>query len=325
MSTTPPRHDSQARPRSLTVRPDIGVKPPEIRFAFLQDTIIPGRINIITGVSGSGKTTILRQIASTPPQDLTDALKPGSPCTISVVTNSSDPWTPPDPQNRETVPDLNGDIATALLQIQDDPASTRLKDVLTHLRDETSFRNIRLDITDLTAKTLASWPTGHRIALRTLTQLVAGTAPESLALIDRPESGLHPSLETAVCAGIQTLLEQTDSVAIIATNSPIFIKETAAACVHTLRRYGSLTTADHPPIETFGESLSQIAHHVLGFDPLSGNHHNVIETLASRFTVEHIDGMFPYGMSSRARALVMLKQARDKQDAAEAESTPYGP
>ena len=306
---------------SLHLRTNIGSKPPEITFEFLQDPFLPGRTNILTGPSGAGKTAILRQLADTSPQQITEALNPGSPAPTNVITSSSDPWQPLDPRQTRATPDLTGDISAALRQVRGDQRrTTNLRKALAHLQEEPSFRNIGLDIPDPKNPVLTTWPTGHQIALRTLAQLAAGMTPESLALIDQPEAGLHPSLAEAVCASIQTLLEETDSVAIIATNSPIFIKEVPAACIHTLRRYGSLTVTDHPPIETFGESLSQIAHHVLGLDPLTGNHNKVIENLASQFTMEQADGKFHHGMSSRTRAMFMLQQSKRERP----ESSPKG-
>lgn len=289
----------------------LGSTPLELEFPLPPSNIFLGRTNLITGVTGSGKTTILRQLAEAVRFNTPENRSPGLLNKLDPVTISNDPLSaltpagPVWPNHLEEISEAQGRIDT--------PDKRRPFDnALTFLENETSFKLIHPQGAVLSQEALHTWPKGHLLTLRVIVQLAAGLHPGALALIDRPEEGLHPPLQAALCRAIHSLLEDTGSTAIIATNSPTFLQATPAAQINILTRYGNLTKARRPPIETFAESLALITHHVLHFDPTTANHHASLRALAADHTLDEIDLMFTNGMSSQARALIMHHQHKDR-------------
>lgn len=89
----------------------------------------------------------------------------------------------------------------------------------------------------------------------------------SLLLFDEPETHLHPNFINQFVSLLDNLLEQTGSVAIIATHSAYFVREAFAEQVTVLR-----SAADHaieieqPRLKTFGADIGAISYFVFGED-----------------------------------------------------------
>ena len=139
--------------------------------------------------------------------------------------------------------------------------------------------------------------------------------PGSLALIDQPEQHLHPSLQAALMKAIQGLLKSTDSYALIATNSPTILQEIPSWQVQVLHRHGSITKAEYPIVETYGENPGIIMRHVLNLNAEQQTYMEVLTKLATELPAETIEEIFHQGLSSQARALVMqMQHARQRRE-----------
>ena len=149
------------------------------------------------------------------------------------------------------------------------------------------------------------WPTAHKIACSIVTLIAGGLAsPESIAILDQPETLIDPSLQTSLMAAIQLALEATDSYAVITTNSPTILQELHSSQVHILRRTGGITQVDRPSIETYGEAAGLILTHVLSVNHEQQRYPSVLRNLALSMTPTELDEIFPEGPSSQARALI---------------------
>ncbi|HZZ65160.1 MAG TPA: AAA family ATPase, partial [Candidatus Baltobacteraceae bacterium] len=93
--------------------------------------------------------------------------------------------------------------------------------------------------------------------------LLATLSTESLLIIDEPESFLHPNLEIAFVRMLKTLLTAFHSYAIIATHSPIIVREVPSECVQVLRiLQGRIPIAANPPFQVFGSDITKITNFV---------------------------------------------------------------
>lgn len=154
---------------------------------------------------------------------------------------------------------------------------------------------------------------GHKIALSVLAHLVRRLQPGSLVLIDEPEAHLHPSLLSAMLTATSDLLERFDSVAVIATHSPVAIQEIPSNGVAMLRRVDDTVTVHPPEIETFGENVGLITSHVFHLDATSTDHHAVLDEMAEQGDVAAADARFPSGLSIGARAYFLSRRRRAEE------------
>lgn len=89
----------------------------------------------------------------------------------------------------------------------------------------------------------------------------------SLLLFDEPETHLHPNFISQFVSLLDNLLEQTGSVAIIATHSAYFVREAFAEQVTVLRSApDQVIEVGQPTLKTFGADVGAISYFVFGED-----------------------------------------------------------
>ncbi len=87
--------------------------------------------------------------------------------------------------------------------------------------------------------------------------------PNSLILIDEPENTLHPNLEVDFMRILQSILNDFDSFAIIATHSATIVREVPSEFVHVIKFDESAQPLiTHPSIKTFGADIGTITNYV---------------------------------------------------------------
>lgn len=87
-----------------------------------------------------------------------------------------------------------------------------------------------------------------------------------LYVIDEPENSLHAPLLSAFMYTLRKLLVKRKAMAIIATHSPVVLREVPRNCVHVLRSREGLRYVTHPSIETFGENLGVLLNEIFGLN-----------------------------------------------------------
>lgn len=89
----------------------------------------------------------------------------------------------------------------------------------------------------------------------------------SIVLMDEPETHLHPNLISDFVDLLDYVLEQTGSLAILATHSAYFVREVPTEQVHVFHqdREGFIHI-DHPRLKTFGAPVDSISQFVFGED-----------------------------------------------------------
>lgn len=155
------------------------------------------------------------------------------------------------------------------------------------------------------------WSTGHKIVMHATTTIVAYTQPQSIVLIDEPESHLHPPLLAALMTAIRLILQRNDAFAIVATHSPVVAQETLRRHTSIVRRIGGETTIHRPKIETYGESIGEITNEVFGLTSDTTGFHTILSSLVQqRLSLEQIEELFDRGLSLQARAFVLSEMAQ---------------
>ncbi|WP_193753969.1 AAA family ATPase [Pseudomonas mediterranea] len=113
-------------------------------------------------------------------------------------------------------------------------------------------------------------------ALHFLTHAGYGT----LLIIDEPETYLHPNLVSDYMMFLYRILEQTSSMAIIATHSAYVVREVPTHCVHVLERKGVNASISRPYLQTLGASVAEISLAVFGDSTVDAYHRKISEVLA---------------------------------------------
>lgn len=120
-------------------------------------------------------------------------------------------------------------------------------------QEENNIRNF--------CKTMSS---GESIYVYSLTEIMANIRYDTLLVFDEPEQHLHPSAITALMKAVYDVLEDFESYAIVATHSPLVIREMISDNVYTFERNGNRLSIAKIGQECFGEDISTISDVVFG-------------------------------------------------------------
>lgn len=163
-------------------------------------------------------------------------------------------------------------------------------------------------------KTFRKLSSGHKIIVHQLAGLTATLQRHGLALIDEPETHLHPPLLAALMTAIRVLLDDRKAYAIVATHSPVVAQETLASQVMLLTG-GDAVIASAPAIETYGENVGTLTREIFGFHPGAGDYRNVLDRMVRRYrTLEGVEEAMGGQLSSQATAHIVAALARFEED-----------
>ena len=183
--------------------------------------------------------------------------------------------------------------------------------VLGLVQSNDSMLNLKLKARRL-FKNLSS---GHKIVLLTITRLVETVEEKTLVLLDEPEAHLHPPLLSAFIRALSDLLINRNGVALIATHSPVVLQEVPSSCVWMIRRTGTLSTADRPEIQTFGENVGLLTREVFGLEVTQSGFHKMLTDSVSRSSgYKAVARRFNNELGDEARAILhALFAAKDNE------------
>lgn len=120
---------------------------------------------------------------------------------------------------------------------------------------------------------------GQSILLYIITQVIANIRFDSLILYDEPETHLHPNAVVALMNTIYELVEEFESYCLIATHSPLIIREMSSKNVFVMERNENTPTIHRIGIETFGENLGILTDEVFGDRSVSKHYKSIIKKL----------------------------------------------
>jgi ABC-type branched-subunit amino acid transport system ATPase component len=88
----------------------------------------------------------------------------------------------------------------------------------------------------------------------------------SFVLLDEPETHMHPNMISDFVSLLDTLLERTGSLALIATHSVFFVREIPQEQVHVFKSIGRVISIENPRLTTFGSPIDSISRFVFDDD-----------------------------------------------------------
>lgn len=166
------------------------------------------------------------------------------------------------------------------------------------------------DRTDQTPSILSS---GQSILAHFTTALLAWIQPNTLVLFDEPETHLHPNAVASLFVVLTDILRSYDSYAVIATHSPVVIQEIPAKRVIIFRRTGNVTLAEPLPLESFGESVTELTRHLFETIGVDSLYRKTLKALSRQESAEEVLARFEKGLSLSAQAYLLAQYGRSSE------------
>lgn len=150
---------------------------------------------------------------------------------------------------------------------------------------------------------------GHKATLSILTGLFDELVPNSLVVVDEPENHLHPALLGHLIEALQNMLVFKQSVAIVATHSPIIVQEFPSKFVRVIRKIEGVSQITLLKERSFGRSLDSIVSSVFGVPAEVPGYMNLLQDLVKRgWSLQKIEENIGEELGPAARSFVVSEQ-----------------
>lgn len=153
---------------------------------------------------------------------------------------------------------------------------------------------------------------GQRSIFRFALHFIAHAGFGTLLIIDEPETYLHPNLISDYMMLLYSILEQTRSVAIVATHSAYVVREAPTHCVHLLEALDGGITSRHVYAKTLGASVSELSFAVFG-DSTASAYYQKISREVSRSGLSFEQVIQSYGDIFSASMLVEIRSRLERR------------
>lgn len=312
----------------------------EASFDFAVSNKLPSRIVAIIGRNAVGKTLFLSQLASDLAQidrisEERQTLKlerfpEGRPVfarVIAVSYSAFDRFRRPEVTPFSSyvycgIRDERGNISQRALNQSYNRNRARIRE---HDRHEEWIENIleilgnadglseprlREEIDDDEGtRLLNELSSGQAILVHFVTALLAWIEHESIVLFDEPETHLHPNAVANLFVVLSDILKRHQSYAVVATHSPVVLQEMPSRRVVNFVREAETTTAEPLPIESFGESVTELTRHVFKTFEVDSLYKQVLKDLARDLPPEAVLALFPNGLGLAAQSYLLGQYA----------------
>lgn len=149
---------------------------------------------------------------------------------------------------------------------------------------------------------------GQSILLFIITEVVANIRLDTLLLYDEPETHLHPNAIVQLMNTIYELVNEFESYCLIATHSPLVIRELFSKNVFVMQRDNNVASIKRIGLECFGENLGVLTDEVFGDREVPKQYKKIItELIKSGKTFDEIVQMLEfdeYPLSLNARIFI---------------------
>jgi ABC-type lipoprotein export system ATPase subunit len=278
----------------------------DIDFNFNNNGNFPDRIYAIIGKNGTGKTQLMTSLPIDIYKKADENFTPKTPMFSRVIAVSYSAFdTFEIPKKTATfnylycgLKDENGERMTdrALLlrfhntwkKIKKQERMSQWVKILSNFLDKEIIDEfiilkkhefeVSLDGFTKTRKMLSS---GQSILLYIITEIVANIRYDAIILYDEPETHLHPNAITQLMNTIYELVNEFQSYCIIATHSPLIIRELLSKNVFVMERESNYPSLRKIGIETFGENLTVLTEEVFGNRSIPKQYKLILERLVN--------------------------------------------
>lgn len=171
------------------------------------------------------------------------------------------------------------------------------------------------------------------------TYLMANLHGGSVVIIDEPELHLHPSSVVMFMSFLSKMLESFRSFAIIASHSPLIVREMMSNNVYHFNRFnGDIPSVGLVSFDTFGENIGELYRNIFGYDESKSLFTEVVEEIADQREyipynepeedldklMERVDRAISsdtkMNLNARMRIMDILRKAVRKEKGAEADA-----
>lgn len=165
-----------------------------------------------------------------------------------------------------------------LNQFVDLPFDDDINDDLSYLSH--GFLSVDYNL-DVIPNIISIMSSGQVAIFYIITEIIANIRYNSLLIFDEPEIHLHPNAITGLMEVILNLLEEFDSYCIIATHSPLVVRELFSDNIYVLEKEKDIPRIRQLEFETFGENLTTITEDIFGNRDVSKHYIKTIKNLVS--------------------------------------------
>lgn len=157
---------------------------------------------------------------------------------------------------------------------------------------------------------------GQLHILSLVTYICANIHYHSLLVIDEPEVHLHPHITMEFMTMLSGLLSVFKSYAIIATHTPLVVREMAGKNVYLMQKMQDGIPQIAPVgFETLGEDVATLYRNLFGYDEKSSYFKKMVDNLCDRGkSYEDIVCYFQQGMKLNINALLIIRDAIEARD-----------
>lgn len=321
----------------------------DIEFDFNSDSPLPNRIYALTGRNGTGKTQLITSLPKMIAHKKEDAFIPRAPLFSKIIAVSYSVFDRFDiPKKTSTfnycycgIRKENSDQFSEKELVIRFNDSCRLIETLGRInkwrkilktfinedlidcflieRDEEEYdhpRNMyKADMKGF-AQIKNKLSSGQAIILYIITEIVANIRYDSLLLYDEPETHLHPNAITQLMNTVYELVDEFQSYCIIATHSPLVVRELFSKNVYVIDREDSFISVRRIPMECFGENLSVLTEEIFGNKGIPKQYKKILQNLVDNgYSYEEIVSLLEFDdipLSLNAR--IFIKSIVNKQE-----------
>jgi ABC-type multidrug transport system ATPase subunit len=275
----------------------------DVHFDFDTNRAVPSRIFALIGKNGTGKTQLITSLPIDISKKNNNAFTPKSPLFSKVITVSYSAFDSFDiPKNTADfnytycgLKDSKGELySTKGLKLRFHSSWKKIASnnrfdkwlnllpffLDRELINELIIEDDKVDIKGFNSvsKKLSS---GQSILLYIITEIVANIRFASLVIYDEPETHLHPNAISQLINAIYELTNEFQSYCIIATHSPLIIRELLSRNVYIMERDETVLSVRKPISETFGENLTVLTEDIFGNNIVPNQYKKILNRLVA--------------------------------------------
>lgn len=291
-------------------KPAYATEPTKVSFNFNNERPLPNRIFAVIGKNGTGKTQLVTAIPHSFANNTQGDFYGKIPSFTKIIAVSYSVF------DTFKIPRRNATFNYVYCGLKDDSGELRTDRGLTlsfhnnwkkidELRRTEQWRKVLLNFLDeeLVDKLIIisesrerdyeislegfhevkkKLSSGQSILLYIITQVVAHIRVDSLIIYDEPETHLHPNAIVELMNTIYELVNQFEAYCLIATHSPIIIRELPSKNVFIIERENSMPMVRRIRIESFGENLGVLSDEVFGDKEMPKQYKKIITELINQ-------------------------------------------